>query len=78
MYIQLTRIIFSVMELVSYLAIYLYIYSSVFTFICILDNRILYIANNPGSGYVNRVFDSNLGYFLSFYVTGDYIYALRV
>ena len=38
----------------------------------------LYIANNPGSGYVNRVFDSSLGYFFYFQVDGGYIYAERV
>ena len=46
--------------------------------ICISDDRILYIANNPGSGYVSRVFDSNLGHFFLFRVHGDYLYAERV
>ena len=46
--------------------------------ICISDDRILRIANNPGSGYVNRVFDSNLGYFFYFQLDDDYIYAERV
>lgn len=57
---------------------YCYIYVCKYLLHCISDNRILYIANNPGSGYVNRVFDSNLGYFFYFQVDDDYIYAERV
>lgn len=45
---------------------------------CILDNKILYVANNPGGGYVNKIFDTNLGHCDSYHVDGDYIYASRV
>lgn len=45
----------------------------------LLDNEWrLYVANNHGDGYVSRLFDNNLGYFYTFLVDGDYIYADRV
>ena len=48
---------------------------------CITDlgnNRLFYVANNPGGGYVSKLFDNNLGHFYAFLVDDDYIYANRV
>ena len=44
-----------------------------------LDNsKILYVANNPGHGYVNKLFESNLRYFHNFLMDGDFIFASKV
>ena len=45
----------------------------------ILDNtRVLYIATNYGGGYVTKLFDPDLGYFYSFILDGDIIFASKV
>ena len=44
----------------------------------ILDDRILYVAYNTGSRYVNKVFDPDLGYIYTYAMDVQFIYADKV
>ena len=46
--------------------------------VLILDDKILYVAYKTVSGYVNKVFDADLGYIHSYVIDDQFIFASKV
>ena len=64
---------------ISYVLVIIYIIVSVCVYMFPSDNsKTLYVANNPGRGYVNKLFEPNLRYFYDFLMDGDFIFASQV